>query len=94
MSKGRADYLALGDYNVVCDYCGKKRKASSLKQNWEGLRVCPEHWEPRQPQDFVRGVQDNQVPAWTRPQPADVFVVGSPEHIIAQPGDYPITGDT
>jgi len=31
-------------------------------------------WEPRQPQDFVRGVADYQAPPWTRPEPQDQFI--------------------
>lgn len=69
----RADYLALGDWNTVCFECGRKRKASTLKKHWQGYYVCPEHWEPRQPQDFVRSVPDVQTPPWTQPMPADTF---------------------
>jgi len=72
--KGRADYLALGDWNAICYECGRKRKASTMKKHWQGYYVCPEHWEPRQPQDFVRGVQDIQTPPWTQPMPTDQFV--------------------
>ena len=71
---GRADYLALGDHNAVCYECGRKRKASELKKHWQGYWVCPEHWEPRQPQDFVRSVPDVITPPWTQPMPADVFL--------------------
>ena len=73
-TKGRADYLALGDWNAVCFQCGRKRKAGELWKYWEGYYVCPQHWEPRQPQDFVRGVPDNQVPPWVQPMPEDSFV--------------------
>lgn len=72
--KGRADYLALGDWNVVCYECGRKRKASYMKRHWQGYYVCPEHWEVRHPQDFVRGIPDVQTPPWTQPMPADQFV--------------------
>jgi hypothetical protein len=70
---GRADYLALGDWNVVCYQCGFKRKASMLVKNWQGFWVCPEHNESRQPQDFVRNVLDVQTPPWAQPAPADTF---------------------
>lgn len=72
-SKGKADYLALGDYNAVCYQCGRKFKASTLKRHWQGYYVCPEHWEPRQPQDFARAVPENITPPWTQPMPADDF---------------------
>jgi elongation factor P hydroxylase len=71
-SRGRADYFAMGDWNTICYECGRKRKASTMKRHWTGYWVCPEHWEPRQTQDFVRNVVDNQTPPWTQP-PADTF---------------------
>jgi hypothetical protein len=73
--KGRADYLELGDYNAVCSLCNRKRKASTLEKNWMGLYRCPEHNEPRQPQDFVRNVPDIMTVPWGQPQ--EVYLVGS-----------------
>ena len=90
---GQADFLKLGDWNAQCFECGRKFKASQLKRHWQGYWVCPDHWEPRQPQDFVRGTKDVQTPPWTQPQPAPVFVPVSPDIPIAQPSDYPIEGD-
>lgn len=76
---GRADYLALGDWNALCDHCGRKRKGLDLRKQWNGLWVCPEHWEARQPQDFVRSVPEHPTPPFVR-KPADVFIyVCSPE---------------
>lgn len=84
---GRADYLELGDWNSVCYECGRKRKASTLLRHWQGYYVCPEHWEPRQPQDFVRSVPDNQTPPWVQPMPANVFLaVCYPNDTCAIPG--------
>lgn len=71
--KGPQDFLKLGDWNAVCYQCGFKRKASYLVTNWQGYKVCPEHNEPRQPQDFVRGVPDTQMPPWTQPRPTAIF---------------------
>lgn len=65
--RGRADYLALGDWNAVCSLCGFKRKAGEMVKNWQGYWRCPEHNEPRQPQDFVRGEQDVQTVPWAQP---------------------------
>ena len=70
---GRADYLELGSWNVVCYECGRKRKAHMLVHNWRGYYVCPEHNEPREAQDFVRSVPDNQTPPWSQPMPTDTF---------------------
>jgi hypothetical protein len=65
---GNADYLALGDWNAACFRCGAKRKASEMRKQWQGYYVCPEHWEPRHPQDFVRGVVDNTSVPWSQPE--------------------------
>ena len=65
---GRADYLALGDYNATCSICGSKYKASELKKHWQGWYRCVNCWEPRQPQDFVRGVADIQSVPWAQPE--------------------------
>lgn len=77
-TRGPADYLALGDWNAQCSMCGRKRKASELVKNWQGQYRCPEHNEPRHPQDFVKGVADNPMPPWVQPIPADVITFGDP----------------
>jgi hypothetical protein len=63
-----------GDWIADCDVCGRKYKASVLRQRWDGLMCCPDDWEIRQPQDFVRGVPDTQIAPWLRPEPNDSFV--------------------
>lgn len=73
----RTTHFAPGDWNAVCYQCGRKHKASELVRNWQGYYVCPDHNEPRQPQDFVRGVPDIEQPAWTQPRPEPRWVNGS-----------------
>jgi hypothetical protein len=83
---GRADHLELGDWNAVCSLCGFKRKASTMVRNWQGFYRCPEHNEPRHPQDFVRGEQDIQTVPWSQP-PTETFVnICSFDGISAVPG--------
>ena len=72
-TKGEADYLELGDWNATCAECGRKGKASRMVKlppgvPGSGLYVHPEHYTPRQPQDFVQGVPDIQTPPWSQPQ--------------------------
>lgn len=69
------NHLILGDWNALCDSCGRKFKASSLKKRWDGLIVCKEDWEQRHPQDLLR-VQREQISVpWARPYPAqDTFI--------------------
>ena len=70
-TKGRANFLRLGDWNAVCYQCGNKRKASEMVKNWQGYYLCPEHNEERHPQDFARAVQDIQTPPWAQPKPTE-----------------------
>jgi len=83
---GDSDYLDLGDYNAACYECGRKRKASQLKRYWKGYYVCAEHWEPRQPQDFVRGIPDIQTPPWVQDQTDTYIQVCTPYTSSAIPG--------
>jgi hypothetical protein len=65
------NHLILGDWNALCDSCGRKFKASSLQKRWDGLIVCKEDWEQRHPQDLLR-VQREQISVpWARPYPAE-----------------------
>jgi hypothetical protein len=63
-----------GQWQCICDQCGREYKSNELKLRWDGLMVCSDDWEPRQPQDYVHGVADIQAPPWVRPEPADQFV--------------------
>jgi hypothetical protein len=70
---GNSDYLRLGEWNAECFKCGRKFKASMLRKQWQGGYVCLEHWEPRHPQDFVRGIPDNPAPPWLQPIAHEIF---------------------
>ena len=71
MSKNK--YIS-GQFNVICDVCGKKIKAGEAKHRWDGFMVCERDFEYRHPQDFVRARQDKISVPFTRPRPVDVFV--------------------
>ena len=73
MTKGHADYYAQGDWNAVCYTCGGKFKATELRKQWQGYFTCKDCWEPRHPQDFVKGVADNMAVPWAQPTPAYTF---------------------
>lgn len=57
-----------GDWIATCFQCGRRMLASTMRRHWQGHWVCPEHWEERHPQDFVRGVEDVQTVPWSQPQ--------------------------
>lgn len=63
-----------GNWNVICDACGRMFKDNELQLRWDGLMVCSGDWEPRQPQDFVHGVADKQAPPFARPEQSDYFI--------------------
>jgi len=60
---------------VCCDRCGFDYYHTEVREEWNGLVVCRECYEPRHPQDFVRGKADKIVGDWPRrPCPPDVPV--------------------
>ena len=64
-------YYKHGQWNAICDMCGRKFKSGMLQLRWDGLRVCKRDYEERHPQDFQKAVPDNQGVPWTRSEPAD-----------------------
>jgi len=34
----------------LCDYCGQRYEYNVLRKNWRGFKVCPEDYEPKEPQ--------------------------------------------
>jgi hypothetical protein len=72
---GKRDYYKKGDYNVICDRCGAKFKASECAMEWDNLFVCKANcFEERQPQDFVRGLVDDQTVSIARPRAKDKYI--------------------
>lgn len=63
----------------LCQRCGFEFNLSALKREWTGLLVCHgadsnDCWDPRQPQDYVRGVADRQSIKNPSPEPQDSFL--------------------
>jgi hypothetical protein len=72
--------MALGQWNVTCSMCGISRKSSELVKNWQGQWRCPRHNEPRHPQDFVRPIGPETVPAFNQnPDDVDIEVCDTVE---------------
>ena len=63
-----------GDHWVICDKSGFKVPFSETKKEWNGLRVWSKFYEPRHPQDFVKGRRDNQTVYDPRVESDDVFL--------------------
>lgn len=63
-----------GDFYRICDLTGFKVRAGRTKKRWDNAIVREQSWEPRQPQDFVRGVTDYQAVPEPRPRQANVLI--------------------
>jgi hypothetical protein len=69
----RNQYIS-GDWNAICDRCGFKFKASELKEEWTGFRVCSSCFEMRHPQTLLKVPEDDPSVPWARPEPTDTFI--------------------
>ena len=59
---------------LICDRTGfRVTVAEGLKEEWNGLMVWAESWEPRHPQDFVRS-KGEQITGSIRPEQDDNFL--------------------
>lgn len=69
------NWLKLGDYNAICDSCGRKFKASTMSKRWDGLFVCKDDFEYKHPQLSLRVRGDKQTVPIPRPDLVDdVFI--------------------
>ena len=74
---GAADYFLPGAWNFRCQECFKKMKSTEARKRWDGFWVGPECWEMRNPQDFVRGIPDNQSVPWSTGDPPPIFITAT-----------------
>lgn len=60
MGRKRGVHYKLGSFYRSDDRSGFVTRAENTKQEWQMLIVDRALWEIRQPQDFVKGVRDDQ----------------------------------
>lgn len=70
-----------GDHLVVCDRSGFTYWRSECVKEWNGLLVHKSQFEPRHPQDFLRGIKDDMSIKDARPLQDPVFL--EPNEITA-----------
>lgn len=63
-----------GRHLVICELSGFQCWSDEVRETWDGKIVHKDFWEPRHPQDFVRGKADKQSVSPSRPPTADVFI--------------------
>lgn len=72
---------------ALCDVCGQRYPYTVLRKNWKGFKVCPDDYEPKEPQleplRFVADAQAIRDPRPDRAEPLVVFV-GSPSSSFFQ----------
>jgi hypothetical protein len=71
---GSRDYYLEGAWNARCQECWKKIKSSEALKRWDGFWVCWRCYEIRNPQDFARGIPDNQGVPWSTGNPPPIFI--------------------
>jgi hypothetical protein len=67
-------HFVMGDFYRICDQTGFKIRANRTKKQWNNYIVREQSFELRQPQDFVRGVRDDQTVPEPRPRQTNVFL--------------------
>lgn len=97
----RRNRYKMGDYLVVDDFTGNVRYASTMKMTWDGWLTDKKNWYRRHPQQYVRGVKENQTVPIPRPrQPNGYIIGGSPEldangnTVVTANGAVVLTGGT
>lgn len=71
---GRKLFYKPGSFYRVDDRTGFPQRAERTRRQWNDLIVDERVWEPRQPQDLVKGVVDKQSVPDARPLAPNVFV--------------------
>lgn len=72
---GRDRHYVHGDFYRVDDRTGFPERARNTRKEWTGLIMHKDRWEYRHPQDFVKGVFDDQTVPEPRPLTEDPFVM-------------------
>lgn len=78
------NYYILGDWNAICQRCGFKHKASQMRLEWDGLRVCTECFELRHPADLIQIREDNPATPWASPEQVDIFVTAQGDFLLTE----------
>lgn len=67
-------YYKAGEWNVICQSCGKQLKSSEILKRWDGLLVCKNDFEFRHPLDFLKTTAEKSSVPFESPEPTDTFV--------------------
>lgn len=90
---GTENFYRPGSWYRICDRTGFATRSERTRMEWNNLIVKDQVWEARQPQDFVKGVDDNQTVPYARPRQPNVFLGSGVNAQFEVYGDLP-TGVT
>lgn len=86
---GTERFYKLGSFYRIDDRTGFATRAERTSTEWNGLIVSDRVYERRHPQDFVKGVPDNQTVPFPRPRQPNTFVGTSTSAQVEVYGDLP-----
>lgn len=90
---GADKHFRMGSFYRIDDRTGFATRAEDTQMEWQGLMVSRRVFERRHPQDFVKGVADNQTVPYARPRSSNPAVGTSLAPQFQVFGDLP-TGVT
>jgi|TARA_A100001391_G_scaffold15662_2_gene8859 hypothetical protein len=77
----------------LCDVCGQRFFYQDLKKNWKGFKVCPEDYEPKEPQLEPLRFNSDAIalhePRPDREEPLEVFIGGTGDTTFESDGMQP-----
>lgn len=69
-----ANRFVSGQWNIICDSCGLKKKSSQVRKRWDGLIVCADTcYEQDHPQKYIRVRETGIAVPFIRDEPADLY---------------------
>lgn len=82
------DTYRRGGFWRIDERTGFRERGYDTQKEWTGTIVAKEDFEPRHPQDFVRGRRDNMAVPDPRPEPTDVNQIppGGPFILVLHDG--------
>lgn len=86
---GRENFYKPGSFYRIDDKTGFAVRAERTQMEWNGLIVDRRVYEARQPQDYVRGVYDDQTVPYARPRTPNLPVGSSTTALFQVYGDLP-----
>ena len=76
----------VGDYLMIDDESGFSEYRSNMRQIWDGTWRRKDQFETRQPQEFVRALNDPKALRHIRPESLVAVPVNSPSAFVGETG--------